>query len=265
MRAFLAAALCSVIAFQSPHTLASPEETTKCSALLTLSDPDSYKKKTYDARVSVFSAVPKNEAEYKVVYGTKAAPYTMPVKQHFDNASKLVDQATSGKTVVDRSSPKQGFDDFVKNAKASLVVAIGHNEGGVFHFLDGTKSKVVDMHATCSKAGKFCIFITCNAGTLLKGQSPCSGITCNITAEQSAKLLNRLTSRVADAHNSGKKVTGAELESAISDEASKFGSRVDVRLIVEAGIVIGIILVIYALTDDDEKDARKREQLRGSP
>ncbi len=101
-------------------------------------------------QLAVFNELPRNDTEFRNVYAHSASVAEIA---RFAEASRRTDQT---------GTRQETFDAAMASA-ATVIVIVGHNNGGNLRTRSGELLSLEDLSARCEAAGKVCVFLSCHA------------------------------------------------------------------------------------------------------
>ena len=114
----------------------------------------------HPASVRSYFALPVTLSDFDTIYGTK---HTLTPQR--EKEIGLVKQAlvAQKRPDVDRNLTQNTLTRVLSREPATYLILVGHNEGGKFVFLDGSREDIGDFAATAAKYRKVAVFISCSA------------------------------------------------------------------------------------------------------
>lgn len=142
----------------------------------------------------LFLELPLEHAHFKHMYGSDSVVTVRDEEEM--RALKQTIQSTVGLSKHDGLSAEAFKERISGHGKDAVVVIVGHNDHGKFHFIDGSADGLAELANTCAAVGALCVFISCNADTHLMN-SGAVGLDREIGFADSVKLAQVVTSYIA--------------------------------------------------------------------
>jgi hypothetical protein len=225
--------------------------------------------KDYDPRDSHLFATPPKiakqiaetpiEASAKIVF---AAPVTTLDVRHVypkgkqvtgadvsETKSNLAMLKTFGRSDSDRSLGKANFTKMLDQSPESYIVLVGHNEGGQFHFLDGSTMDMEDIADECAKRHKVSVLISCKSQ-----RDKVVGSTRDLTFAEAFCIAGLLKGYLSSAQQRHEKIAPASLQTAFAKSEGSIGCNGTLRFFVLAGCAgAGIAFAIVIVEAESKK------------
>lgn len=161
-----------------------------------------------------FVAAADDFAEYEIIWGRT------PTQGQQSRQSAVLDDAISqGLTALRSTSTEtaaQRFTSLYRSSSADVVTLVGHNEGGIFRFPDGSTA---DLRSVGSEGGPILAMISCDSAEYSTGQK--IGLPTAVTIELAVDVEQRFVAKISalDALPTTQEV-GAILEEALREATS---------------------------------------------
>ncbi len=157
--------------------------------------------KTARERIAHLLVIPLSTADRRAIFGgTKrlsagAAKRNKKLSSDFvRECENLLLSAESGHDVLADAVTLAKARDFVKKTKARIISFIGHNDHGMFKFVDGSKIEIHLLAAEVRAAGKIPVFISCNSIEYVGKDG--LGFGRELTYDQAVGAARRLEARL---------------------------------------------------------------------
>jgi transcriptional regulator CtsR len=140
-------------------------------------------------RAKVVVSIPGNELEFRNIFNSyhkKQCEDIVKLKSLLESEKK------DNKNIDFLSSQAMLFELLSKDEKESPVIIIGHNENGLMHFPDKSKSKLQDIDSVAKKFSRIVVYLSCNANEYT--ENPAASYF--LTYHEAVRLTNRLNSKI---------------------------------------------------------------------
>ena len=150
----------------------------------------------YKGTSRIFLELPLKDIHFKAMYGDEVTVTAKDAHEMRDLEQKIA--SGPGLKAHDGLSASKFKENIQSGTKEGIVIVVGHNEDGLFRFIDGSSDDLADLANICSAAGQLCVFVSCNAYSHLLGSNSV-GLDREIGFAQSVDLAQSIV-RFLSAH-----------------------------------------------------------------
>jgi len=149
--------------------------------------------------VSTFIVAPTDAKQYNDIFRPAGANAAHPGDLTPAQASELTSVQVSLKQTLGRDSPDdlsgKTIEAKIKTDPSSFVIVIGHNDKGMFRFVDGTET-TFDLMAQAARPDQRLIFISCGAARHLT-QPNAVGVRRDLTYPEAFQIARSIETYIA--------------------------------------------------------------------
>jgi hypothetical protein len=156
--------------------------------------------KRYTGGARIFLELPIADDQFRRVYGHDAV---VSVKDEREMES-LRGQITTGLGLKAHDGLSEtAFRKTISSApNDAVIIIVGHNDHGTFHFIDGSNEGIADLANECASAGHLCVFVSCKSNRYITGQSAV-GIDRAIGLKAAVELSEKISAYIGERNGQG--------------------------------------------------------------
>jgi hypothetical protein len=191
-----------------------------------------------NSTIKRFASVPKDVSEYRSVFGKPPSG-----AQRADIESTYQEAGTRGLQVLARTDESSIAEKFIveyQSGGAQFATLVGHNEGGVFRFADGSG---VNLDALGGEGYPLLAVISCESGQYVNGTAV--GIPSRLTFQIAYATEQRYTQRVRQLRSLSPAEARDILEASLREAVAASNVRVTIRFTAIGGGVGVVGFSIY--------------------
>lgn len=155
--------------------------------------------KRYTGGARVFLELPIADDQFRRVYGDDAV---VSVKDEREMENLRGQIAIGFGLKAHDGLSETAFRKTISSTQNAVIIIVGHNDQGTFHFIDGSNEGIADLANECASAGHLCVFVSCNSSRYLTGQGAV-GIDRAIGLKAAVELSEKLTAYIGEKNGQG--------------------------------------------------------------